>query len=49
MKYWIYKTIYYCPLCASSTEYRERMYTPKPEDWYERNKIIDSWDSCGAL
>jgi len=48
--YWIRKTIYYCPICAGSTEHQERIFDkPKPENWEDRNTVIDSWDYCGAL
>ena len=35
-KYWYYTTIYECVLCGRQTKYRERRYTPKPENWEDR-------------
>lgn len=46
-KFWIYKTIYYCPQCGREDEYRDRRYDPKPEKWGDRNNIIETWDGCG--
>ncbi len=48
MKYWYFITTYYCPMCGSTTEYRERRYTPKPKDWQDRHLEKESWDYCGV-
>lgn len=45
-KYWIYKTVYMCPLCGSEKVYRERMYTEKPIEWTERQSLKDHYDYC---
>jgi hypothetical protein len=45
-KYWIYKTIYYCPVCMSEKVYREREFTEKPEDVFQREETIETYDWC---
>lgn len=45
--YWIESDIYYCPLCGAERKYSERVYDrPKPEEWPDRNHVIESWDYC---
>lgn len=44
-KYWYKITYVECPMCGKSTEYRERQYTPKPEDFRERISYEDD-TSC---
>jgi hypothetical protein len=40
-KYWYYTTAYSCVLCGYEKKFRERQYTPKPENpgdrqtWHE--------------
>lgn len=46
---WYFVTEFYCPQCGSSDEYRERRYTPKPEDHRQRRTVREVWDYCGAL
>lgn len=42
-RYWYRITIYECPICGHSFEYRERMYTPKPVDRSERvEELVDT-------
>ena len=40
-KYWYHTTIYYCVICGRENKYRERRYTPKPENWGDRNVFIE--------
>jgi hypothetical protein len=45
--YWILFTMYYCPSCGGERVYKERVYDkPKPDDWNERNTVIDAYDYC---
>ena len=46
-KYWVYTTVYNCPLCGWEKSYRERRYTPKPENWQERIEFIPEAYHCG--
>jgi hypothetical protein len=49
-KWWIETDIYYCPMCMSEKKYRSRVYDrPRPEQWHERNHIIETWDYCDAF
>lgn len=34
--HWYRITVHECPICGDIKRYRERMYTPKPEDPMER-------------
>ena len=36
--HWYFITCYHCPVCGGTTTYRERMYTPRPEAWEDRNR-----------
>lgn len=48
--HWVESDIYYCPLCGSENKVSERIYDrPRPEEWAERNHIIESWDACDAF
>ncbi len=48
--YWIESDIYYCPICGGEDKLPERIYDrPRPDDWSERNHIIERWDYCDAL
>lgn len=42
---WYFTTVFECPLCGRSTEYRERRWTPKPDTPQERYEWIQ--DACG--
>ena len=46
MKYWILKYTSYCPLCGKEKIYRERKYTPKPENPNERYQVDEHYDYC---
>lgn len=51
-KYWYRFTYSYCPVCGGGETYKERVYTPKPEDPAERHIYEDAYDHClefGAL
>lgn len=41
---WYFLAIHECPLCGSGREYRERRYTPKPEDPTDRFEF--RWLAC---
>lgn len=46
-KYWYLTTTYECPVCGKERiTYRERQHTKKPADWFQRNKLVDSYDYC---
>lgn len=48
--YWIESDIYYCPICGSEDKVSERISDrPRPEEWSDRNHIIEKWDYCDAL
>lgn len=47
--HWYRVTVFYCPACGGETKYKERMYSPRPDKWEERNEWIDAWDYCDAL
>ena len=44
-KYWYHTEIWSCVLCGRETKYKERRYTPKPENYGDRNVWHD--DACG--
>ena len=46
-KYWMYTTVYECPLCGYEDVNRERRYTPKPEDWQKRIEFHPIAYHCG--
>ena len=45
-KYWIYKTIDYCPVCGREDIYRERRYTKKPKLFNNRQEWVVHYDYC---
>ena len=47
-KYWIFRTVFYCPLCCREEIYLERKYTLKPKDYNERQKFIEVYDYCNV-
>ena len=40
-KYWYFVTKYVCVLCGDERVFRERQYTPKPEELNKLSKWID--------
>ncbi len=49
-KFWILFEIHECPVCGSSTTYRERVYDrPKPKWAAQRYKQVVAYDWCDAL
>lgn len=40
-KYWYEVDIYQCVICGIERQYRERKYTPKPENYWERVHVHD--------
>ena len=45
-KYWIYKTVEYCPVCGREDIYRERRYTKKPKLFNNRQELVVHYDYC---
>lgn len=46
-KYWMFKTIYICPVCGEETVYTEKMHTEKPKNKEECQEIrCDSSCQC---
>lgn len=45
MKYWYEIYIYECALCGHGNTYRERRYTPKPDDPQQRYHFTET--CCG--
>jgi hypothetical protein len=45
-KYWIFIEIWECPVCGDGNTYRERRYTPRPENLAERRKFVQHYDYC---
>lgn len=45
-KYWYYFTEDYCPVCSGTDISKERMFTPKPEDYDERHNMREVYDYC---
>ena len=45
-KYWYYSEVEYCVLCGYERKYRERRYTPKPENPSERTVWRET--ACGT-
>jgi hypothetical protein len=45
-KYWYLITIHECPLCGRGNTYRERQYSPKPEDPAQRVHYEQIFDWC---
>lgn len=48
-KYWILTKTYECLWCGNKHVDKQRMYTPKPESWYDRNIWIHEYDYCSSL
>lgn len=46
--FWIFKTVWVCPICLSERVYRDRRYEPKPSEPFKRQKRIETWDGCDA-
>lgn len=46
-RYWYFITYHYCPQCCGSVTYRERRYTERPEDYWERHEEKEVYDYCG--
>ena len=40
--HWYKKTVYYCVLCGHEDVYRERMYTPRPEEYHQRIDVHET-------
>jgi len=45
-KYWYYTTRNICPVCGEGDTYRERRYTPRPENKDERTEWRAVYDGC---
>ena len=50
-KYWYKFTCYYCPVCGRGEDEweKERIYTPKPENGWERYEATQYYDYCDSL
>jgi hypothetical protein len=48
-KYWYFKSLHECPVCGRSDTYRERRYTPKPENPQDRCEYVVDYDYCNSL
>lgn len=48
-KHWYFITVFYCPVCARDTTYRERRYGRRPKKREDRGKFIEAYDWCDAL
>jgi hypothetical protein len=48
-KYWYLIEYHTCPVCGKTTVFRERQYTPKPEERGERVFYFEFYDWCDAL
>ena len=48
-KYWYKYYYYYCPVCGRENVYKERRYTPKPENYEDRHKVEECYDWCNAF
>ncbi len=46
LEHWYFRYIDACPLCGRESEYRERKFSPKPEDPAERVKFTEVWCGC---
>jgi hypothetical protein len=44
--HWYFITYYECPVCGSQHEVRERRYTPKPLNSWQRSKFEPWYDNC---
>lgn len=43
--HWYFITTWFCVLCGRTDEYRERHYTPRPDDSRDRHEFIEN--ACG--
>lgn len=44
--YWYFITSEFCPQCGRTREWRERRYTPRPTEWWDRHQELEVWDGC---
>ena len=52
IKYWYMRFIGECPVCGRDKGYRERRYTPRPENASERVTYLsdfDTYDHCEGI
>lgn len=45
-KYWYFISVIECPVCGDIETFKERKYTPKPEDSAERHSYEQKYDWC---
>jgi hypothetical protein len=45
-KFWFYFTEDYCPICGASDIAKQRMYTPRPEDYRDRHNMREVYNYC---
>lgn len=48
-KYWYLIVYAECPVCGRDYSYRERQYTPRPEDPQQRHRYEVHYDWCDVL
>jgi hypothetical protein len=48
-KYWYLIEHHTCPICGQTTTFRERQYTPKPENQSDRVFYFEFYDYCDAF
>lgn len=48
-KHWYFISVWTCPICGLSEEYRERRPYPRPEKWEDRHEYEEAYDYCNAL
>jgi hypothetical protein len=44
--YWIYKTVYMCPLCGHAKAFNQRRLGKKPKDPSDRKTLKEVYDYC---
>lgn len=44
--HWYFITFEECPVCGRWGEYRERRYTPRPSEWWDRHEWLPSYCGC---
>ena len=44
--HWYYITSDYCPVCNSDQTERQRIYGPRPRNFWDRHSVEESYDGC---
>ncbi len=45
-RHWYYITEEYCPVCNTDQTERERIYGPRPANFWDRHWAVESYDGC---